>query len=120
MYKKYSTSWFKHIDFILIDILSMHVAYILAYWIRFWEQSRWSLPYYDDIYRRIAIVMTIMNILTAIMFRSFSGVLKRNHNWELFETIKHVVLVLGMVMLYQFLMQELQLYLQMVFLMCQD
>ena len=106
MYKKYSTSWIKHLDFILIDVLSLHVAYILAYLLRFREEKAWQLPYFDIEYRKIVIVMTFMCILTAIMFRSFSGVLKRNHNREIVETIKHVVLVLGMVMLYQFLMQE--------------
>ena len=106
MYKKYSTSWIKHLDFILIDIFSMHVAYIIAFWIRFHAERNWQLPYMDAQYRQIGIVMTLMCILTAIMFRSFSGVLKRNHNREVFETIKHVVLVLGMVMLYQFLMQQ--------------
>ncbi len=110
MYKKYSTSWIKHLDFILIDILSMHVAYIAAYWIRFWKETGTRLPYMDPMYRKIGIVMTLMCILTAIMFRSFSGVLKRNHNREILETIKHVVLVLGMVMLYQFLMQESEVY----------
>ena len=35
MYKKRSSGWIKHIDFILIDLLCLHIAFVLAYIMHF-------------------------------------------------------------------------------------
>ena len=34
MYKKENNSWLKHIDFVILDILCLQLAFILAYEIR--------------------------------------------------------------------------------------
>ena len=34
MYKKESTGWFKHYDFILLDMICLQAAFLLAYIIR--------------------------------------------------------------------------------------
>ena len=103
MYKKYSSSWFKHIDFILLDIFSMYISYALAYWIKFHD---FDIPYSKDIYREITLILLLLNLVTSIGFQSFSGVLKRGHFREILETVKQVLLVTGMLMLYLFLMQR--------------
>ena len=34
VYKKRTQGWMKHADFILLDLLSLHIAFILAYFAR--------------------------------------------------------------------------------------
>ena len=34
MYKKKSQGWMKHIDFIIIDLVCLHISFVLAYYIR--------------------------------------------------------------------------------------
>lgn len=103
MYKKYSSSWLKHIDFILLDIISMYISYMLAFWIRF---ERFDLTFESDIYKEIAFMLLPLNLITVTCFQSFNGVLRRAHFRELLETAKHIVLVSGMLMLYLFLMKK--------------
>ncbi len=103
MYKRYTNSWLKHIDFILLDILSMYISYLLAFWIRF---DNFSLTFETDIYKEIAIMLLPLNLITVTCFQSFNGVLRRAHFRELLETVKHIVLISGMLMLYLFLMKR--------------
>ena len=103
MYKKYSSKWVKHLDFIVFDIIAMHISYCIAYCIR---KSTIELPYFEDIYWEIAIVLTLMNLLVSVVFNSYTSVLKRNHWIEFLETMKHVLLVSGLLMLYMFLVQK--------------
>ena len=93
----------KHIDFILIDILSMYLAYGIAYWIKF---HNFTEEYSVEVYRNIAVALLMINLLVSIAFSSFNGVLKRGHFREMLETVKHVIFVTGILMLYLFLTQR--------------
>ena len=103
MYKKNYKTWMKHIDFILIDILSMYLAYGIAYWFKF---HNFTEEYSVDVYRTIMVALLMINLLVSIAFSSFNGVLKRGHFREILETVKHVLLVTGILMLFLFLTQR--------------
>lgn len=102
MYKRESQGWLKHLDFIIADCICLNLSLILAYAIR---HQRVDL-YQNINYRNIAIVLTIIDILTAIFFNSFKNVLKRGYYIEFLETLKHVSLVEGFIMLYLFSTQQ--------------
>ena len=53
MYRKESEGWFKHTDFILIDMICLQVAFYLAYLIK----GLGINPYNDLVYRNMAIVL---------------------------------------------------------------
>lgn len=89
MYKKSSTGWFKHIDFILIDMACMHLAFVLAYGVRFHNAN----PYANDDFVSMAVVLSIISLLVALVFDSFKNVLKRGRLAELSATVKQIVLV---------------------------
>ncbi len=103
MYKKNYKNWAKHLDFILIDIISMYLAYGGAYWIKF---HNFTEEYSVDVYKTIMVALLMINLLVSIAFSSFNGVLKRGHFREMLETVKHVLLVIGILMLYLFLTQR--------------
>ena len=99
MYKRNAQGWFKHLDFILWDVLCLQIAYILGYMIR----HGWGLwPYTIRDYNSLAIVLAVVDILVCVLFNSMHNVMKRGLLRELRETVKHVVLVLLFMSLYLF------------------
>lgn len=89
MYRKKKKGWTKHIDFMLLDIICLQMAFIIAYMIRFGIGN----PYGDSDYWNLALVFTLIDFFVEIAFDSFKNVLKRGYLMELTATCKHVFLV---------------------------
>ena len=102
MYAKKTQSWLKHIDFILLDVLCLHVAFVLAYMTRHGLAS----PYSSNDYLRLAAIYTLVNILVLLANRTMKNVLKRGYYKEIAQTFRHVVYVTLLVSLYMFSVQE--------------
>ena len=111
MHKKNASDWRKHLDFIVVDIICLHIAFLLAYFLR---HKEWGL-YLDRDYRQIAIVMTAIGVLVAVLFSSFKNVLKRGYFVEFVAALKHVCLVEVIAVFYVFAMQKGTDYSRMVF-----
>ena len=91
MYKREKNSWLKHMDFMLLDIVSMFVAIFFAYLIYF---HSFNLFKYKT-YRNITILMLFIDLITMIMFNTMHNVLKRGLFQEFAKTVKHVLVVYG-------------------------
>lgn len=103
MYKRMTQEWMEHLDFILWDVLSLQLAFASAYFIRHGIQE---LPYSNEIYRDIAIMLTLIDILVAIVFDTMHNVLKRGYYIELANTAKHAAIVFGILTIYLFSTQK--------------
>lgn len=106
MYEKRNKGWLKHLDFMLVDILCLQLAFILAYDIRFGIGN----PYKNPEYLSLAIVFLLIDFCVAIIFESFKNVLKRGHYKELRAVLKHVFLVEGLALFYLFSTQKGDIY----------
>ena len=91
MYKREKNSWLKHMDFMLLDIVSLFVAIFFAYLIYF---HSFNLFKYKT-YRNITILMLFIDLITMIMFNTMHNVLKRGLFQEFAKTLKHVFVVYG-------------------------
>ena len=89
MYRKKGRGWTKHIDFMLLDVLCLQLAFIVSYIFRFGADN----PYTDNDYRTLAIAFLFIDFFVEIVSDSFKNVLKRGYFDELIATCKHVVLV---------------------------
>lgn len=98
MYKKRPEGWKKHLDFIILDILCLHIAFILACKIRHISGN----PYQSANYSNILVVLTLIAVLVTIFFDTFKNVLKRGLYKEFAMTVKHVVLVFLILTFYLF------------------
>ena len=107
MYKRNVQGWMKHLDFILWDELVLQISFILGYMIRH-GFGQW--PYARQDYRELALIFFAMDILVAIGFNTMHNVLKRKRWKELAASVKHVLLVLGIVSLYLFSAQKGDIY----------
>lgn len=102
MYRKDTERWLEHLDFILLDMLCLQIAYILAYGI-----SGYGLnPYNQTIYRNIAFVIELIDLLVIFIYGTFNSVYKRGYYVEFAVTLKHAMFVVGLELLYLFMLQE--------------
>ena len=58
MYRKDNTGWVKHLDFTILDILLLQLAFITGYIVR----HGWMNPYASEPYRRLAVILVLLDI----------------------------------------------------------
>lgn len=105
MYKRNSQGWLKHLDFILWDVFSLQIAFILAYTIR-----HGSMPYKSEVYRTLAVMLVVVDILIVAIFNTMDNVMKRGYYQEAIQTLKQAALVLAVISLYMFSVQTGDIY----------
>lgn len=103
MYKRSEQGWLKHLDFILLDILSLQLALMLAYGLRF---DFAHIVYSDGNYAVLAGWMAAFSALIAVMFNTMHDVLKRNWAAEVRQTLTQSLLVFGAVVVFLFSIKD--------------
>lgn len=111
MYKRVYQGWLKHLDFIVLDVICLHVSFVMAYMLRHGIDN----PYEDMIYRNIAVVLTLIDIIVLLCFNSFKGVLRRGYLKELSASIKQACLVVVIAIFYLFSTQTSEAYSRIMF-----
>ena len=71
MYRKKGRGWTKHIDFMLIDIACIVIAFFISYVIRFGFNN----PYVDKDYRILGVAFLLIDFFVEIMADSFKNVI---------------------------------------------
>ena len=98
LYKIKPQGWAKHFDFVILDIISLHIAFILAYISR----AGFGNPYTNASYLNLILVYTLVDIIILIYNNTLKGVLKRGLYIELAQTIKHAIVLELIVALFIF------------------
>lgn len=111
MYKKKTQGWMKHLDFIMIDLVCLHVSFVLAYYIRHGTLNLYFFP----LYRNMAAVLLLIDVIIILFFEPLKNVLKRSLYRELEATFKHVCLVELVSTVYLFTIQGALAYSRSVF-----
>lgn len=112
MYKKKSNEWIKHLDFEIVDLIMLEIAYFIAYFLR----NKHDAIDFSDIYLRIGITMAIFDVIMVAVLQSYRNIVQRWRWEELFETIKHVTLVEGTLLVYEYMIKEAMYFSRTVFL----
>lgn len=105
MYRRKAQDWSKHIDFLIVDELSLQVAFIFAILIR---HQQWA--YSVQLYRKLGILLLLINVLVTIINDSMHNVMKRGYYVEFLATFEHSFFVLGLTSVYLFATQDGILY----------
>ncbi len=111
MYSKLTSSWLKHWDFILVDIFSLELSFLVAYIIR----HGYINPFADMLYRSEAIILLLSQLLAILFGSTFSGVLRRGYYLEFVSTVKHVVTTMVFALVILFATKETDTYSRIVF-----
>ena len=100
MYKRNAQGWLKHLDFFILELISLQLAYILGVWFRLHE---WA--YATTIYRNLGIILLLIDALLFALLNTMHNVIKRSALSELVLTVRHCVITLALAATYMFAMQ---------------
>ena len=99
---KRGKGWFKHIDFIIIDLLCMQLSFVLAHWLIMGIQN----PYRLYSYRFLAVVLLLAQILIALLGYNYSGILRRGYIKEVSSVLRYAVFIWIITVTFLFLIHE--------------
>ncbi len=102
MHHKEKTGWVKHLDFIIIDIICLQLAYMAAFFVRHGGVN----PYNNIGYRSVALILTLTQIIITVFGNNFKNVLRRGFYNEFMATLKQAVLIALFGIFYLFLMKD--------------
>ena len=106
MYRKDSTRWLKHLDFIILDLICVQVAYVLAYAISGYGFN----PYSKILYRNMSVFIEVADLIVLFIMGTLKNVLKRESYKDFVVTVQHGVALGALLLLYLFMLQEGHLY----------
>lgn len=104
MYSKNDSTWLKHWDFILLDIMVLQVAFVISYMMRMGMEN----PYRNQLYLSIATVICLADIFIAFFTEPYHGIMRRGYYVEFTNVVRHVFLVSVLEISYLFLSQNSQ------------
>lgn len=112
MYRKDLEVWLKHVDFIVLDMICLQLAFLLAYALR-----RIGVNLYSDIlYRNMTIFLGLADLVVIFTAGTMKSVLKRGHYKEFVATLKQAVIIGALAISYLFIIQEGQSFSRMILL----
>ncbi len=106
MYKREKRSWMKHLDFTLMDIILLQIAYILSYAIRF----EWTWVYSIDIYVHLGIVMALLQVCIVFFTEPYKNILRRDKVQEFKAVVMQCTMVFLGVVLYMYATKQSVVY----------
>ena len=92
MYRKKSSNWRLHADFIFFDIVFMMLSYMLAIITRSDNNLKGYMQM--DIYYRGMFLLAIICFIELVVTNGYDNVLRRGKYVEFVSTFKHVIVVL--------------------------
>lgn len=106
MYRRDRLSWLKHLDFIILDVICLQVAYVLAY-----KMCGIGVnPYRFVLYRSVAIFLGMADLALIFACGTMENVRKQGRYQNFIRTLGHALVVGGLTLLYLFLVQQGQLF----------
>ena len=101
IYKRNAQGWSKHFDFLVIDEISLQIAFYLAVLIR---QREWAFS--SPLYRALGILLILVDAFVLVLNNSMHNVVSRGYYLEARETIKHCFFVFAVATIYMFATQS--------------
>ena len=106
MYRKDNTGWVKHLDFTILDILLLQLAFITGYIVR----HGWMNPYASEPYRRLAVILVLLDICVVFFEQPYHRIIKREAMAELQQvTVTCSTIFVGM-LVYMYAMKMSAIY----------
>lgn len=84
MYRKFSSGWAKHYDFMFFDIVCVEIAYLLSCIIRDGAELFMSSSYLN-----VALLLIVIEFMVGIFFSSYKGILRRGYLKEFKAVLLH-------------------------------
>ena len=105
MYKRNAQGWSKHFDFIVVDLISLQIAFVLAVALR---HHSWA--YATSLYRSLGFVLFLADAVVLVLRNSMHGVVSRGYFVEVKETFKSCFYVFAIALAFMFSTQSGEAY----------
>ena len=102
MYEKKPVGWKKHLDFVLLDFLFMHISLLIAYFIRFGMGFCSQMRSYVS----TAMLISISFFVVVLWFEGYKNIMKRGVYAEFKSIVKQTALVALVTVLMLYLTQN--------------
>ena len=83
MYQRKNQNWIKHLDFILVDVVSILMAFFLSYY----QYNHTFRLLSNSNYRNMLFLLVLLDFLVAVFFNTMHNVLRRGFFEEAKETL---------------------------------
>lgn len=113
MYRRINSSWMKHWDFELLDIVLIEISFWLSYEIRHLNSNVQIMAY---MYLKLALLIIVFDIVVVSFSTNYKNILQREREKEFFAVIEHVTMVYLLLLLYEYIIKESYLFSRTVFL----
>lgn len=116
MYEKSNSSWFKHIDFILLDIICLEIAYFFAFRLR----NFWIIWIHGDVgameiglssahvHMVVAVLFLLIDIIAVFVRQPYKDIIRRGYLVEFINVCIHNAVILAGMLLYLYITREAQ------------
>lgn len=105
MYKRNTQGWLKHLDFILLDMASLQLAFLLAVRIR-----HNTLAYAFEPYRSLGWMLLLVDAVVLVLHNSMHKVVSRGYYVEAIATLQHCAYVFAVAAVYMLATQTGDVY----------
>ena len=97
-------TWLKHLDFMIVDLISLFISFVLSYWLKF---GRIDFVV-SDAWMRLLLIILLLNIVITLFTSPYSGIFRRSYYMEIERALELAVLnlVATSVLIYLFKMGE--------------
>ncbi len=95
------SSWIKHFDFILADLVCLNITFNLAYWLRHGVANIYDIRDY----RMVVIMIMILHFCISYFSNCYSGILRRGYFIEFQKVLIYNAEMIALVFSYLFIMQ---------------
>ena len=89
MYRRDTKGWLKHLDFIILDLVVLQVAFALSYVLR----HGWISPYRNPLYANMGIFLLLCDMVIIFFTEPFRNVLKRGYYREMEALLQQTIFV---------------------------
>ena len=89
MYRRKPQGWIKHLDFIVLDLLSLLMSFFLACLTKYGSDGIDKIAIYVNFFSMYSMLVVLFHIVN----NTFSNVLRRGYYVEFNQTVKHVLYV---------------------------
>ena len=93
-------SWVKHLDFMVIDLISLFLCFLLSYWIKFGNVAFHT----NEDWVRYLFLVLVLNVVITLFVNPYSGILCRPYYMEIIRALQLAVynLLLAALVFYVF------------------
>ena len=102
MSNQQSIGRFKHLDFMVLDIVCLQLCFTLSYWIT----EGFGNPYASERFQYLAIVIIVSQLLVILLSSNYQGILRRGKLDVIIAVITYAVEVFLVAVIYLFIVQQ--------------